>query len=155
MAAFQAVLPKHLHLCIAGEGILENTAQAYAGAQIHLLGRLSFKEVIALLSESDYFILPSDSEGFSTSVLEAGICECYIISSDVGGIREVILDDTYGMILPNNRKEDIARALSALPNLKEEDYRKAIQLTKERIKTHFTWEITYRKIMEIIQNQTS
>lgn len=155
LAAFQAVLPKHLHLCIAGEGILENTAQAYAGAQIHLLGRLSFKEVIALLSESDYFILPSDSEGFSTSVLEAGICECYIISSDVGGIREVILDDTYGMILPNNRKEDIARALSALPNLKEEDYRKAIQLTKERIKTHFTWEITYRKIMEIIQNQTS
>lgn len=66
------------------------------------VGRIDFEQIVALLTDSDIFCLPSFSEGFSTSILEAAACGCYILTTARGGARELLINDEYGCVIQNN-----------------------------------------------------
>lgn len=53
-----------------------------------------------ILSVSDLFLLPSESESFGLAALEAMACEVPVISSNAGGIPEMNLDGYSGFALP-------------------------------------------------------
>ena len=112
--AFKMLLKKYgsIYLMIAGDGELQEELSKQANDHIILLGRLSFAEVISLLKTSNIFCLPSDSEGFSTSILEAGACSNYIVATNTGGIHEILLDEDYGVILKSNGVSDIYEGLN-------------------------------------------
>jgi N-acetyl-alpha-D-glucosaminyl L-malate synthase BshA len=55
-------------------------------------------ELICLLSASDLFLIPSQSESFGLSALEAMACEVPVISSSVGGLPELVLHGQTGYI---------------------------------------------------------
>lgn len=60
--------------CIAGDGPLLPALKAtYEDSHIRFLGSLTQPEISSLLQQSDIFCLPSRSEGFSTSLLEAAL----------------------------------------------------------------------------------
>jgi len=89
---------------IAGGDDNENVAY-----QIHDLGLteyvdfingLSHDQVIEKLSKSDLFLLPSLEEGISNTVLEAMALGVSVISTDCGGMREVIKNGENGFIIP-------------------------------------------------------
>lgn len=98
-------------LIIAGDGLLEPQLKAMGG-RIIALGKVSHAEVIALYRQADCFCLPSDAEGFPTTALEAAREGCLVISTDCGGIRELIADESYGIIIDDNRPETIAAAIT-------------------------------------------
>lgn len=52
------------------------------------------------LQKMDVFILPSLSEGLSIALIEALAAGKLIIATDVGGVRDIILDDKIGIIIP-------------------------------------------------------
>lgn len=139
---------KPAYLLIAGDGDEEETVQKKSGEGIIPLGRLPFEEIIAMLQQTDIFCLPSDSEGFSTSVLEAAACNCYIITTERGGSKEMLISRDYGMIIKENDTETVKKALEEV--LFENTYReKAVQKTYERLKQNYTWEIVAGKVYEI------
>ena len=112
------------------------------------LGQLEYKQVITLLKESDIFCLPSFSEGFSTSILEAVACRCYIITTARGGAKELIVNDEYGSIIPNNKEAILYEAIKeAIVNKKNQ--KQAIEKSYERLKENFTWNIAAKKIDDI------
>lgn len=80
-------------------------------ARVHLLGRLSVEDISALLSQSDVFCLPTESEGFSTSMLEAAACGLGIVVTDTGGARELIPDESHGIVIPDNNLDTVVIAL--------------------------------------------
>lgn len=105
-------------LAVAGDGPLLKPLQTQ-GSCVFALGALPQQEVFRLLRQADIFCLPSESEGMSTSVLEAAACGCYVITTDRGGSKELISSSEYGMILNDNRPETIKSALEeALENPK-------------------------------------
>ena len=55
-------------------------------------------ELVPLLSASDLFIIPSQSESFGLSALEAMACELPVIASSVGGLPELVLHGETGFI---------------------------------------------------------
>jgi len=55
-------------------------------------------ELVPLLSASDIFLMPSQSESFGLSALEAMACELPVISSSVGGLPELVLHGETGYI---------------------------------------------------------
>jgi glycosyltransferase involved in cell wall biosynthesis len=59
------------------------------------------KEVAPYLAAADLLLLPSDTEGLPGVVLEAGYFGVPTISTDVGGIRECLIDDETGCIVPD------------------------------------------------------
>ena len=84
----------------------------------------------------------------STSVLEAVACRDFVITTKRGGAREIILDDTYGMIMDNNNLDTVERALEAAalnPELRET----AVELAYKNLQKKFTWDIVADKVINL------
>ncbi|MEG2286096.1 MAG: glycosyltransferase family 4 protein [Eubacterium sp.] len=140
-----------VHLFIAGTGPLLERISEMLEDNIYLLGQLNFVGVIALLKESDIFCLPSESEGFPTSVLEAVACHCYIVTTERGGAKELIISDEYGCILKNNSTEVLMDTILKLINQKE--YREnTIKLSYKRLEKYFTWDTTANNVESLLKD---
>lgn len=112
----------------AGDGEIEKCKQIAKNNEIEnnviFPGWISGKEKKDLLKHCSNFILPSYSEGMPMSILEAMSYRCIVISTNVGGIPEVIksrengflisagniieIEKTIRFILKSDRKKEIA-----------------------------------------------
>lgn len=55
-------------------------------------------EIVELLSIADVYCLPSETESFGLSALEAMACEVPVVASRVGGLPEVVADGETGFL---------------------------------------------------------
>ncbi|NJP39851.1 glycosyltransferase family 4 protein [Oscillospiraceae bacterium HV4-5-C5C] len=129
-------------LLIAGNGPLLSSLQSRKlPSNIILMGEIEQRDVMHLLRASDIFCLPSDAEGFPTSILEAVICRCYVITTTFGGAKELISTPEYGRSISSNSKEAIKEAL--LDAITHTEMRQiAINNAYQRFFEQFTWNIT-------------
>ena len=97
----------------AGDGpLLEAVRETQAaGFSVFALGRLNAADVAALLKAGDAYCLPSRSEGFATTLLEACAVEAYPIVTNVGGARELGIGKNGGYLLPDMSAASIVEAL--------------------------------------------
>lgn len=139
-----------VYLMIAGDGEEEKVLRQSADPGVILLGRLDFEDVVTLMTQSDIFCLPSDSEGFATTVLEACACGCYVVTTEQGGSKEMITGPEYGTIISDNKESTIACALERL--IPQKEYRKkAAEDAYERLKNNFTWDIVADKVHKLAE----
>lgn len=74
-------------------------------------------EIVPLLSAADLFLMPSQSESFGLSALEAMACEVPVISSSVGGLPELQVHGQTGYIAEFGDIDRMARyAVDLLSN---------------------------------------
>jgi N-acetyl-alpha-D-glucosaminyl L-malate synthase BshA len=74
-------------------------------------------ELVPLLSASDLFLIPSQSESFGLSALEAMACELPVIATSVGGLPELVLHGETGFIAEIGDIDRMARyAVDLLTN---------------------------------------
>lgn len=103
----------------AGDGpLLENVQKA--PGRVFALGRLNTSEVAALLRASDAYCLPSRSEGFATTLLEACAMNAFPITTRVGGVAELEIGTHGGIVLPDMEAQSVADALIYLRNNRED-----------------------------------
>jgi|LSQX01.3.fsa_nt_gb glycosyltransferase involved in cell wall biosynthesis len=69
------------------------------------------KDIPEILNASDIFVFPSLYEGFSLTVMEALACGKPVVATDVGSIREIIVDGKNGTIIPPMNPNAIADSL--------------------------------------------
>lgn len=76
-----------------------------------------------ILSSSDIFLLPSQSESFGLSALEAMACGVPVISSSVGGLPELVRHNETGFIAEFGDVQRMAKyAIDLLTNEKNIKY---------------------------------
>lgn len=74
-------------------------------------------ELPEILSSADLFLMPSQSESFGLSALEAMACEVPVISSSVGGLPELVVHNQTGYIAEIGDTDRMARyAIELLTN---------------------------------------
>ncbi len=106
------------------------------------------KDVAAWMRAIDIFVLPSYSEAFSNSLLEAMACGCSVAGSRVGGTPELIGENERGLLFESNNAGDLASKLEALiadPVLRAANAERAVRFVRERL----TIEIAARRTGEI------
>lgn len=117
-----------IEAAFAGDGPLRKTVADAGGSRAHLLGRLDSPDIAALLASCDAFCLPTRSEGFSTSLLEAAAMGCAPVMPDVGGVAELMGDGAgggqtadgpfsvrgCGIVIADREEETVASALETL-----------------------------------------
>ena len=135
-----------IQIALAGDGPLKQELTDHNPGNIHLLGRLDANDIAALLKQSDCFCLPTRSEGFSTSLLEAAACYTTPVITDVGGVPEMIPSPDYGVILESQGPRAIA---DAIRQLKANPERNAILANNigKRAREKFSWQATAEKII--------
>jgi glycosyltransferase involved in cell wall biosynthesis len=134
-------------LLAAGSGYLEDKINSMANDKIHLVGNLSKEDVVAMLKQSNIFCLPSVSEGFPTTVLEAAVCGNYIISTYRGGTKELIKNRDYGIILEDNEPQKIYNAIMEIID-KKMDMEKSVKMCYKSIVDNYTWKQTAKKFLD-------
>ena len=72
------------------------------------------RDVSDLLNITDIFLLPSIIEGFGIALIEAMAASVPIVATNVGGVSEIIIDGTNGILVPPRDWVEITYALSAL-----------------------------------------
>lgn len=138
----------NVYLLIAGDGGEWKEVKKFESEHIILLGRIDAEKVVTLLKDTDIFCLPSDSEGMPTSVLEAVACKAYVVTTSKGGAKELICDDSYGIIMDNNDLCTVKRGLEkAIAN--KEGRENAVELVYQRLQKCFTWEKVAEKLIDM------
>lgn len=80
--------------------------------QVKMLGEVEYEEVPEILRNGDIFLNTSLTESFCMGVLEAASCGLLVVSTNVGGIHEVLKEDNilYSEPTPEDITAQIHRA---------------------------------------------
>ncbi len=124
---------------IMGEGELFSLLREYVRLhglenEVHFSGYIP--EARIYLNAFDIFLLPSYKEGLPYALLEAGCAGLSVIASHVGGIPEIIENDTNGLLINPNDHNTIVTALTTYVTNTEKRMQDSKRL-KEKIDTSF------------------
>lgn len=100
-------------LVVAGDGperaTLEKLADRDAPGRVVFTGRTDGPE--AVLAAADVVALSSDSEGVPGVLIEAGLSGLPVVATEVGWVRDVVVDGETGLLVPPGRSDRFAAAL--------------------------------------------
>jgi len=114
-ARVNAVMPSLLVMVGDGPERVEAEDEARdlgVQADVRFLGKID--SVAPLLAGADLFLLPSQSESFGLSALEALACGVPVIASDLGGLPEVVTHGETGWLFPLGDVDAMAQAAIAI-----------------------------------------
>ncbi len=143
-------------LDLIGSGQLETRVRQEAermglGQRIAFLGFQ--RDVPRLLARSNVFVLSSRWEGLPRSILEAMRAGLPVIASDVGGVREAVVEGETGFLIPRGDAatlQERLRDLVSSPRLRDEMGKAGRRLYEERFAFPVLLESTlalYEKIL--------
>ena len=114
---------KNVKLLLVGDGHLENEIKSQAAVS-KLDGNIKFlgyrTDVPSLYSLADLALLASYSESFPLVLLEAARERKPVVTTDVGGVRDLIPSNEYGWVVPVRDNEALKKAIEEAIKLKEE-----------------------------------
>lgn len=106
-------------------------------AAVHLVGPLDGAEVVQAYVDADVFALPSYTENFGMTVIEALACSLPVVISDQVNIHAEVSDAGAGVVTRCDADE-VAHALQALLN--DADRRRAMgEAGRRLVQERFTW----------------
>lgn len=143
---------------IGGSGEVEKVMQRISelGLEETVIfeGWVTGEKKIDLLNLADVYILPSYNEGLPVSILEAMSYRLPIISTPVGGIPEVVIENENGILVEPGNKTATGRAIIRM--IENESFRrKAGEASFNRVKPYFPENVAekldamYRELLEV------
>jgi glycosyltransferase involved in cell wall biosynthesis len=117
MAARVAGADERAIFLVAGDGELrtaleQQAAEADIAARVRFLGWRADLDVV--YGATDIFVLTSRNEGTPVALIEAMASGVAVVSTDVGGVRDVISDSAAGSRVPFGDREGLAREVQRL-----------------------------------------
>lgn len=114
-------------------GVENNEALLFQRAQLGLENNITFKDALSFyevqkaIQNADVLLLPSVEEGIANVVLEAMALGTLVVSTDCGGMKEVVLPKQTGYLVPVRDAQAMALALKEVSELPLETYQRITQ----------------------------
>ena len=117
-----------IKILMAGDGEIQKAKDIIKKENIEdsieILGWIDNKQKEEYLESSDFYILPSYDEGMPMSVLEAMSYSLPVITTDVGGIPEIVRMKKNGIMVKPGNKDEIKNAIKKI--IENNEFRKEI-----------------------------
>ncbi|WP_044639763.1 glycosyltransferase [Risungbinella massiliensis] len=128
----------------------EMVAQLNISKEVHFLGHVSNREVANKLQELDVFILPSHQDSFGVAALEAQAAGVPVAVHRVGGLPEVVLDQTTGLIMDGNSPRHITETLQWFADHQTKRYEMG-KAAAEFVREQYSWSESGKRMKRIYQ----
>jgi starch synthase len=148
--------PDTAEIAVETDALVAELQRARSG--VVLISEMLPKDQVAqLLSHATVFVCPSVYEPLGIVNLEAMACGTAVVASAVGGIPEVVVDGTTGLLVPYDERdprafeEGIARQVAAL--LEDPERAAAMgRAGRERAVAEFGWDAIARRTLEVYES---
>jgi len=145
---------KNIKLFIAGDGTLRKKLEDFS-IKINISNHVTFlgmrNDIVALMCASDVYVLSSLYEGLPLVVAEAMACECMVVATDCGGVREVV--DRTGYLVPPRDHIALAQAIQTALKLNDEQRRELTTKARKRIVNHYSLKTMYDKYRMLYEGE--
>ena len=132
---------------IVGDGDLMHELREQASS-LHVESNVVFvghcNEIPRLLKEVDIKVVASLSEGLPISLIEAMTAGCAIVTTDVGGIGEIIDDGVTGFLVPPKNEYAFAEKIVCL--LRDDELRKNLADNAKKASEQYDIRTTVKRI---------
>ncbi len=137
---------------IVGDGILyeeckSKISELYAHSFIKLCGWMTHDELFELMPHWKLLLFPTKTEGMPNSVLESMSMGVPALCSPVGGLKDIIVNNNNGFVLPDDNSDTIASELSRVVESN------ALEVVSQNAKQTVESKFTLEKSQENFQNQ--
>jgi glycosyltransferase involved in cell wall biosynthesis len=108
-----------VHLLVAGDGDMLESWRDLAGRlglaeRVHFLGNRPYAEIPLLMRAADLFVLNSEYEGLSHTLLEATALGTPVVATRVCGNPEVVEHEVNGLLVPPGDDAALGGAMARL-----------------------------------------
>jgi len=138
-------------------GVGENEELLYKRSQFDCKNKIIFKEklpfikVKELIKNADVLLLSSVEEGIANVVLEAMAIGTLVVSTDCGGMHEVIKNNENGFLVPIRNSETIATTIKKLTELPVEKYLSLTQNARKTVEDHHNHNCMIEEMKDLYQ----
>jgi glycosyltransferase involved in cell wall biosynthesis len=157
LKAFSTITSQYpsARLYLAGSGPLELSLRKLCtklrlSGKVVFLGHVQHSKLRSFYCSSDMFVIPSDAEFMSFSLLEAMASKCAVVASDIAA-TEVVENGENGLVFPRSDFKTLANNISILAD--DKTFRKklsdAAYLT---VKEKFDHRVVASKLIEEMRN---
>lgn len=142
-----------LKLLIVGEGTVSNDLKLLVKSlniedKVVFTGRIPFSEVPNYYNMINVLVNISQYESFGVSVIEAMACEKPVIVSNVGGLKDIVIDDSLGLKVESRNIEQTVNAMEKLIT-EPELYKKMAINARQHVIKHYSWENNLQQMIDI------
>lgn len=144
---------KNLVVFIVGDGELRSELETQAETisksmpNVRIIFTSWIKEIDAVLPAMDLVALSSWNEGTPVSLIEAQAAGVPVISTNVGGVRDIVLENKTGLIMNSFEVENYATGLLDL--IENEEKRKKMS---QNGWTHVEHKFHYKRLCDDVEN---
>ncbi len=133
------------------ENVLFHLHQLHLEPQIKFIGTLAQEDLLETLKSFDALLLSSVEEGIANVVLEAMAVGLPVISTNCGGMAEVVAHKDTGWLVNSRSPKAIANAIIELSETSEKELQRITQNAHNIVKEHFSAKDSLRKFIELYE----
>jgi glycosyltransferase involved in cell wall biosynthesis len=149
-----AQLPADVHLLVAGDGDMLESWTALAArlglsSRVRFLGNVPHVQVALLIRASELFVLNSEYEGLSHTLIEVQTLGTPIVASRVCGNPEVVADGEAGLLVDPRDSGSLVHAIAKL--LEDKDSRERFVRQGLRSALRFQRDATFTAVLAALE----
>jgi len=120
--------------------------------QVVFLGYVPDKNLPALLSDADLFVMPSWGEGFGIVFLEALACGVPVIAGNRGGSVDAVLDGRTGMLVDPQDSTQLLQAILSFLDGKQAETLRDPTLLRHEVLANYGFDQFREKVSALLLN---
>ncbi|MBL0455924.1 glycosyltransferase [Aeromonas enteropelogenes] len=117
-------------------------------SNVEFIYQPSRETMVELYNAADYFICPSENEGFGLTVGEAMACGCCVLTTDNGGVSDLVIEGLTGYYIDFKKKEELK---DRLLDITRKDNKNIKLNSITHIEENFRWSLSKRKLLEYVK----
>ena len=144
---------KNVKFMLIGNGPLYDTilSKTKRFQNVQIIKWVPHEEIPKYLNQMKILVLPSYSEGVPKAVLEAFACNVLVLSTAVGGLRELVKDGETGFVIDDNSPEAIAKRVIALLRKPYCEIKEVLEKARALVVSKYSLEAMVQRHREILR----